>query len=87
MEILFFQKSTEMRFTLARLNYKVAYLGKWNKVPGDYNGGKHILPPKISAKDREKTLKELWREARNEMWLVRHKREGDHCIPETFLSF
>ncbi|CBY35129.1 unnamed protein product [Oikopleura dioica] len=65
-----------MRFTLARLNYKVAYLGKWNKVPGDYDGGKHILPPKITAKDRERSLKELWREARNEMWLVRHKREA-----------
>ena len=73
-----------MRFTLARLNYKVAYLGKWNKIPGDYNGGKHILPPKISAKDREKTLKELWREARNEMWLVRHKREVNHRILEVF---
>lgn len=63
-----------MRFCLRLLNRQVPELGKWNTVSGNYTQGKHILPPKVSESEREEAIGELWREAKNEMWLVRHKR-------------
>ena len=49
--------------------------GRWQRVPGAQDSGKHFLPPKISENQRKELIEKLWREARNEMWLVRHKYE------------
>merc|ERR1712157_643939 len=78
---------TEMRFSLVRLNYRVPELGKWYKQTGDYNAGKHILPPKISESEREEAIQDLWTEAKNEMWLVRHKRKNNPKMVKPRLSF
>ena len=50
-------------------------LGKWQRIPGSQDSGKHFLPPKIREDQRKEKIESLWREARNEMWLVRHKFE------------
>ncbi len=47
--------------------------GQWNRIPGSLDSGKHILPPIIKESQRKEQIEELWREAKNEMWLVRHK--------------
>jgi len=65
-----------MRFGLRLLQRQIPELGKWSTVKGNYDDGKHILPPKIRENEREEAIEELWREAKNEMWLVRHKRRG-----------
>merc|ERR1711892_716903 len=49
--------------------------GKWHHIPGAQDSGKHFLPPKITENQRREVIEKLWREARNEMWLVRHKYE------------
>ena len=48
---------------------------KKSRITGALNSGKHILPPIIEEKQRREQIQVLWREAKNEMWLVRHKHE------------
>ena len=65
----------EMRITGA-LRKKIFWeQGKWHHIPGAQDSGKHFLPPKITENQRREVIEKLWREARNEMWLVRHKYE------------
>ena len=65
-----------MRLGVARFYYKVPEQGKWSKMPGSYTAGKHILPPKFTESQRQERIESLWREAKNEMWLVRNKRQN-----------
>ena len=50
------------------------------------NTKKVFLPPKITENQRKELIEQLWREARNEMWLVRHKHEVS-AIFKTLLYF
>merc|ERR1711935_509906 len=64
----------EMRIT-GVLRKKIFWeQGKWHHIPGAQDSGKHFLPPKITENQRREVIEKLWREARNEMWLVRHKK-------------
>ena len=63
----------KMRFGQRLLNRQIPELGKWNRISGNYNAGNTILPPKIREEEREAAIEELWREAKNEMWLTRQR--------------
>ena len=69
-KIFIFKK---MRFGQRLLNRQIPELGKWNRISGNYNAGSTILPPKIREEEREAAIEELWREAKNEMWLTRER--------------
>merc|ERR1712141_795373 len=82
---------TDMRFTniLRGTGAQRMEKGQWNRIPGSLDSGKHILPPIIKESQRKEQIEELWREAKNEMWLVRHKyQETPEGLPQkASLSF
>ena len=49
--------------------------GHWARIKGAQDSGKTFLPPIVSEGQRKEMIDGLWREAKNEMWLVRHKYE------------
>ena len=51
------------------------------------NTKKVFLPPKITENQRKELIEQLWREARNEMWLVRHKHEVSALVWNFALFF
>ena len=63
-----------MRFTHVRLRMSWKK-GLWARIKGAQDSGKTFLPPIISEGQRKEMVDGLWREAKNEMWLVRHKYE------------
>ena len=63
-----------MRFTHAQLRMSWKK-GQWARIKGAQDSGKTFLPPIVSEGRRKEMIDGLWREAKNEMWLVRHKFE------------
>ena len=63
-----------MRFTHVRLRMSWKK-GHWARIKGAQDSGKTFLPPIVSEGQRKEMIDGLWREAKNEMWLVRHKYE------------
>ena len=63
-----------MRFSNLRLRM-VWQKGGWSRIKGAQDSGKTFLPPIVSEGQRKEMIDELWREAKNEMWLVRNKFE------------
>jgi len=75
-----------MRFTHVRLRMSWKK-GLWARIKGAQDSGKTFLPPIITEGQRKEMIDGLWREAKNEMWLVRHKYEETPEKVESKLSF